>query len=69
MLQLQLTSVFKHPEVLHNTILLVDEEGSVIRSLHDPTAKVVFRVSEVLEMDDELMIGSIFGPSMARMKL
>jgi len=50
-------------------ILLVDGEGRVVRSLHDPTAKVVFRVSEVLEVDDELIIGSIFGPSMARMKL
>ncbi|XP_065889707.1 adipocyte plasma membrane-associated protein-like isoform X2 [Dysidea avara] len=67
--KLQLANVFNHPEFLHNMILLVDEEGRVVRSLHDPTAKVVFRVSEVLEVNDELMIGSIFGPSMARMKL
>jgi len=50
-------------------ILLVDEGGTVVRSLHDPTAQVVFRVSEVFEVDDELIIGSIFGPSMARIKL
>ena len=27
----------------------------MVRSLHDPTAKVVFRISEVLEVDDEMM--------------
>ena len=50
-------------------ILLVDEDGKVVRSLHDPTAQVVFKVSEVFEVDDELIMGTYIGPSMARMKL
>ena len=64
-----MTSVFHHPEFIHSMILLVDEDGKVVRSLHDPTAQVVFKVSEVFEVDDELIMGTYIGPSMARMKL
>jgi len=49
-------------------ILLIDEKGKVVRSLHDPLGKVVNRISEVFEVDNELILGSFFTPFMSRMK-
>ena len=68
LLQLQLVNELDHPGPLHNMILLVDEEGRVVKSLHDMTGKVVVKVSEVFEMDDEVIIGSFFTPFLVRMK-
>jgi len=67
-LQFELVNKLDHPGPLHNMILLFDEEGRVVRSLHDPTGKVVRQVSEVFEMDDEVIIGSFFTPFLVRMK-
>ena len=50
-------------------ILLIDEEGKVIRSLHDSTGKVVVQVTEAFEIDDELIIGSFTLPYISRLKL
>ena len=50
-------------------LLLVDEEGTVIQSMHDPTGKVVMGISEGLEIDNELIIGSFSAPFMAKMTL
>ncbi|XP_065890169.1 adipocyte plasma membrane-associated protein-like isoform X2 [Dysidea avara] len=66
--KLQLVNELDHPGPLHNMILLVDEEGRVVKSLHDMTGKVVVKVSEVFEMDDEVIIGSFFTPFLVRMK-
>ena len=68
MLQFELVNKLDHPGPLHNMIILVDEEGRVVRGLHDPTGKVVHKASEVFEMDDEVIIGSFFTPFLVWMK-
>jgi len=69
LLQLQLISELDHPGQLHTMILLIDEKGKVIRSLHDLTGKVADKVSEVFEIDDnEIIIGTFFRPFLVRMK-
>ena len=50
-------------------ILLIDEEGKVIRSLHDPTGQIITQPTEAYEMDDELLIGSFSQPYLSRLKL
>lgn len=50
-------------------LLLVDEEGTVIQSMHDPTGKVVQGISEGLEINNELIVGSFSAPFMAKMTL
>ena len=46
-----------NPDNMHTMLLLVDEQGTVIKSLHDPSGKVVERISEGLEVDNELIMG------------
>lgn len=50
-------------------LLLVDEEGTVIKSLHDPSGKVVNSISEGLEVENELIMGSFSAPFMTKMTL
>ncbi|XP_068729553.1 adipocyte plasma membrane-associated protein-like [Montipora capricornis] len=42
----------------HNLLLEVDENGQIIRSLHDPTSSIVPDISEVHDEGDELWFGS-----------
>ena len=42
----------------HNLLLELDENGQIIRSLHDPTGSVVPDVSEIHDEGDELWLGS-----------
>ena len=50
-------------------LLLIDEKGIVLKSLHDPSGKVVQSISEGREIDDELIIGSFSAPFMAKLTL
>ena len=50
-------------------ILLIDEESKVNRSLHDPTGEVVDQVTEMFEMDGELIVGLFNQPCLSRLKL
>ena len=68
-MQLGIINLLDHPDALHTMLLLVDEEGSMIHSMHDPSGKVVEGISEVLEVNNELIIGSFFAPFMAKMTL
>ena len=50
-------------------LLLADEEGTVMKTLHDPSGKVMYSISEGLEVNNELIMGSFFAPFMAKLKL
>ena len=50
-------------------VLLIDETGTIVKSLHDPSGQVVSRVSEALEINDELIVGSFFEPFIAKVTL
>ena len=58
-----------YPDALHTMLILVDEEGTVIQSMHDPSGRVVQGISEGLEINNELVIGSFSAPFMAKMPL
>jgi len=55
-LLVQLVDTLRHPDISHTMLLLVDEEGRVVKSLHDPISKVVGLVTEAFEVDDEIII-------------
>ena len=57
------------PDALHTMLLLVDEEGRVIKSLHDPSGKVMGGISEALELNNELIVGSFMAPFVAKITL
>ena len=58
-----------NPDDTHTMLLLVDEQGTVIKSLHDPSGKVVESISEGLELDNKLIMGSFFASFMTTMTL
>lgn len=68
-MQLGVINLLDYPDTLHTMLLLVDEEGTVIQSMHDPTGKVVQGISEGLEINNELIVGSFSAPFMAKMIL
>ena len=57
------------PDASHTMVLLVDEEGKVIKSMHDPSGKVMGGISEALELNNELIIGSFLAPFVAKITL
>ena len=58
-----------NPGDMHTMLLLMDEQGTVIKSLHDPSGKVVVGISEGLELNNELIMGSFSTPFMTKMTL
>eukprot|EP00731_Ephydatia_muelleri_P022636 Em0015g219a len=46
----------------HVMVLELDEQGNVVRSLHDNNAEVTGPASTVLDMGDKLLLGSYFAP-------
>ena len=69
MFQLQIISPLDHPNFLHTVIPLINEEGKVIRSLHDPTGEMMAPITKAFEMNNELLIGSFNRSSISRLKL
>ena len=53
----------------HGFIMELDENGQIIRSLHDPTATVVPDVSEVHDEGDVLWLGSFRSNFIGRLEL
>ena len=54
----------------YGMVLEVDWEGNIVRSLHDPTARVVREATEVLERPGgKLLIGSFQAPYLAEVEL
>ena len=50
---------------MHTMLLLVDEQGTVIKNLHDPLGKVVVGISEAFDLNSELIMGSFSTPFMS----
>ena len=50
-------------------VLQISEQGEIIRSLHDPTAKVMSYISEVEDHHGVLYFGSFKMPYLARLDL
>ena len=53
------------PRDMHTMLLLVDEQGTVIKNLHDPLGKVVVGISEAFDLNSELIMGSFSTPFMS----
>ncbi len=54
----------------HGLALELDEEGHIIRSLHDQGGSVTFATSQVLELENgEMFVGSYFAPYLIRLKI
>ena len=49
--------------------MMISEEGSVVKTLHDDTGKTVTRISEAYEYKGELYLGSFIAPFMARVEV
>lgn len=67
--------IAKLPDALHpqpakyGLIVEVDENGTPLRSLHDPDAKVAWMVTSVQEHEGYLYLGSISNNAVVRLKL
>ncbi|XP_071490565.1 adipocyte plasma membrane-associated protein-like isoform X1 [Diadema antillarum] len=53
----------------YGLIVEVDQMGRIVRSLHDPSGKVVEAVSEVLDTGDTLYLGSYFSPFLVKLNM
>ncbi|CAI5443317.1 unnamed protein product [Caenorhabditis angaria] len=53
----------------HSIVVEIDENGRIIRSLHDLTGKIVGDVSQVAEFEGYLYFGSFNSPFLAKLKL
>ena len=54
----------------HNTmVMMISEEGQVIKCLQDQTGEVVYRISEAFEYEGDLYLGSVVAQFIAKLKL
>lgn len=53
----------------YGMIIELDQDGNIVRSLHDPTGEVVSSVSEVLDTGDALYLGSFHAPYMVKVDM
>ena len=54
---------------LFTMVMMISEEGSVIKCLQDQTGEVVYRISEAFEFEGELYLGSYIAPFIGKLKL
>ena len=50
-------------------VMMISEEGLVIKCLQDQTGEVVYRTSETFEFEGELYLGSFVAPFIGKLKL
>ena len=62
LLQFDLLPLLEKIIPTHVMVLELDEQGNVVRSLHDNNAEVTGPASTVLDMGDKLLLGSYFAP-------
>jgi hypothetical protein len=55
--------------ISYGLVFEMDDKGTVLRSLHDPTGKRVRDVSGMFEKDGVLYVGSLSGTHIARVNL
>ena len=53
----------------HGLLLELNDKGQIIRSLHDPTGKVIPGISEVHDDGGILYIGSLYAPYIGKLEL
>ena len=51
----------------YGLIIEYDQRGNVTKSLHDPTGEHVKAVSQVLDIGNEIYLGSFFSPYMLKL--
>ena len=57
-MQLGLARFLYHSIPKHALVLEVDQDGHILRSLHDKGGDVAYSVSHVLDLGDKLLLGS-----------
>ena len=62
-------SIVEEISPLYTMIILISEEGSVIKCLQDQTGQVMYRTTEVLEYEGDLYLGSFVAPFVGKLKL
>ena len=50
-------------------VMMISEEGKVIKCLQDQAGKVVYRISEAFEFEGDLYLGSFIAPFIGKLKL
>ena len=50
-------------------VMMISEEGKVIKCLQDQTGKAVYRISEAFEFEGDLYLGSFIAPFIGKLKL
>lgn len=55
--------------IRYGMIVEVDESGTILRSLHDPTGQVITAISEVEDDHGTLYLGSYNGPFLGKLLL
>ena len=50
-------------------VMMISEDGKVIKCLQDQAGKVVYRISEAFEFEGELYLGSFIAPFIGKLKL
>ena len=53
----------------HGLVIELDQSGRILRSLHDPTGDVAPSVSEVLDYNGTLYLGSYQAPGLMKLTL
>lgn len=53
----------------HGLLVELNENGQITRSFHDPTASVIFGISEVHDDGDVLYFGSYKSPFVGKLDL
>ena len=53
----------------YTMVMMISEDGEVIKCLQDQTGKVVYRISEAFEFKGDLYLGSFIAPFIGKLKL
>ena len=53
----------------YTMVMMISEEGKVIKCLQDQTGEIVYRISEAIEFEGELYLGSFNAPFIGKLKL
>ena len=68
-MQLRLMNIIEQTTPRYAMVMMISEEGSVIKCLQDQTGEVVYSISEAFEFEGELYLGSFTTPFIGKLKL
>ena len=68
-LQLRLRELLGHFTSRNTMVMMINEEGKVIKLLQDQTGEVVYMISEAYEFEGYLYLGSFAAPFIGKLKL